>query len=83
MLLQHTLTTASDNPVVTWPIKALTITLMDDLERISVGIANIGGIVSRIVFQPCAGRNVVLGTSGHCSLVEFIDLIVILATKPQ
>src|SRR5260370_21474129 len=48
---------------------------MDDIERISVGVAYIGGIVSRIVFQSCAGRNVVTGTSGHCGLVEFIDLI--------
>src|SRR5258708_32955623 len=48
---------------------------MDDLERISVGVAYIGGIVSRIVFQSCAGRNVVHGTSGHCGLIEFIDLI--------
>src|SRR5579863_5707270 len=50
---------------------------MDDLERISVGIANIGGIVSRIVFQTSAGRNVVLGAGGHCGLVEFIDLILV------
>src|SRR5260370_29809957 len=48
---------------------------MDDLERIPVGVAYIGGVVSRIVFQSCAGRNVVPGTRGHCSLVEFIDLI--------
>jgi hypothetical protein len=50
---------------------------MDDLERIPVGVAHVGGIVSRIVFQSCAGRNVVPGTSGHCGLVEFIDLIFI------
>jgi hypothetical protein len=50
---------------------------MDDLERISVGVAHVGGIISRIVFQPCAGRNVVPGTSGHCGLVEFIDLIIV------
>jgi hypothetical protein len=50
---------------------------MDDLERISVGVAHIGGIVSRIVFQSCAGRNVVPGTSGHCDLVEFIDLTLV------
>src|SRR5690349_11702936 len=48
---------------------------MYDLERISVGVEYIGGIVSRIVFQSCTGRNVVPGTSGHCGLVEFIDLI--------
>src|SRR5580658_8906597 len=48
---------------------------MDDLKRISVRVAHIGCIVSRIVFQSCAGRNVVAGASGHCSLVEFIDLI--------
>src|SRR5713226_6540219 len=40
------------------------------LERIPVGVEYIGGIVSRIVFQSCAGRNVVSGTSGHCGLVE-------------
>src|SRR5580700_997806 len=50
---------------------------MDDLERIPVGVEYIGGIVSRIVFQSCAGRNVVPGTSGHCGLVEFIDLVFI------
>jgi hypothetical protein len=54
-----------------------TLALMDDLERIPVGVEDIGGIVSRIVFQPCAGRNVVPGTSGHCGLVEFIDLLFI------
>jgi hypothetical protein len=31
--------------------------LMYDLERIPVGVENIGGIVSRIVFQSCAGRS--------------------------
>src|ERR1700726_96051 len=50
---------------------------MDDLERIPVGVEYIGGIVSRIVFQSCAGRNVVPGTSGHFGLVEFIDLVFI------
>src|SRR6266851_4691751 len=50
---------------------------MDDLERIPVGVEYIGGIVSRIVSQSCAGRNVIPGTSGHCGLVEFIDLIFI------
>src|SRR5580704_2033210 len=56
-------------------LQVLTLALMDDFERISVGVVYIGGIVSRIVFQSCAGRNVVPGTSGHCGLVEFIDLI--------
>src|SRR5437588_5780741 len=51
---------------------------MDDLERIPVGVEYIGGIVSRIVFQSCAGRDVVSGTSGHCGPVEFIDLVLIL-----
>src|SRR6266566_9510920 len=50
---------------------------MDDLERIPVGVEYIGGIVSRIVFQSRAGRNVVPGTSGHCGLVECIDLVFI------
>src|SRR5258707_3501461 len=50
---------------------------MDDLERIPVGVEYIGGIVSRIVFQSRAGRDVVPGTSGHCGLVEFIDLLFI------
>src|SRR6266542_1675475 len=58
-------------------ITALTLALMDDLERITVGVEYIGGIVSRIVFQSCAGRNVVPGTSGHWSLVEFSDLVFI------
>src|SRR5579862_3026585 len=47
---------------------------MNDLERISVGVAYVGGIVSRIIFQSRAGRNIVPGAGGHCSLVEFIDL---------
>src|SRR5260370_2243538 len=55
---------------------------MDDLERISVGVAYIGGIVSRVVFQSCAGRNVVRGTSGHGGLVEFIDLLLIFGNEP-
>ena len=42
--------TASDNPAVTWPFVGLTLALMDDLERISIGVEYIGGIVSRIVF---------------------------------
>jgi hypothetical protein len=42
--------TASVNPAVTWPFECLTLALMDDLERISVGVEYIGGIVSRIVF---------------------------------
>src|SRR5260370_181355 len=50
---------------------------MDDLERIPVGLEDIGGIVSRIGFQSCGGRNVVPGASGHCGLVEFIDLVFI------
>src|SRR5690349_21796031 len=50
---------------------------MDDLERIPLGVEYIGGIVSRIVFHPCAGRNVVPSTSRHCGLVEFIDLLFI------
>src|SRR5258708_35232413 len=50
---------------------------MDDLERIPVGVEYIGAIVSRIVFQSCAVRNVVPGTSGHYGLVEFIDLVFI------
>jgi hypothetical protein len=56
---------------------ALVLVLMDNLERIPVGVEYIGGIVSRIVFQPCAWRNVVPGTSGHRGLVEFIDLLFI------
>jgi hypothetical protein len=50
---------------------------MHDLERVSVGVPDIGGIVSRVIFQTCAGRNVVSGTSGNCGLVEFIDLILV------
>src|SRR6266851_4515641 len=50
---------------------------MDDLERIPVRVEYIGGVVSRIVFQSCTGRNVVPGTRGHCGLVEFIDLFLI------
>src|SRR5579864_9646588 len=46
---------------------------MYDLERIPVGVEYIGGIVSRIVFQACAGRNVVPGSRGHGGLVEFVD----------
>src|SRR5439155_14972773 len=38
--------------------------------------------VSRIVFQSCAGRNVVFGASGHCGFVEFIDLILICCHEP-
>src|SRR5258708_20303531 len=48
---------------------------MDDLERIPVRIEYISGIVSRIVFQSCAGRNIDSGASGDCGLVEFIDLV--------
>src|ERR1700722_14760316 len=51
--------------------------LMDDLERIPVRVEYISGIVSRIVFQSCARRNIVSGASRDCSLVEFINLIVI------
>src|SRR5260370_17135013 len=54
---------------------------MDDLERIPVRIEYISGIVSRIVFQSCAGRNIVSGASGDCGLVEFIDLILIFGHK--
>src|ERR1700681_4358422 len=55
---------------------------MDDLERISVWVEYISGVVSRIVFQSCAGRNVVPGASGHCGFVEFIDLIFIFCHEP-
>src|ERR1700687_1951958 len=54
---------------------------MDDLERISVGVEYISGVVSRIVFQSCTWRNVVSGASGDCSLVEFIDLVIIFGHK--
>jgi hypothetical protein len=56
---------------------------MDDLERIPVRVEYITGIVSRIVFQSCAGRNIVSGASGDCGLVEFINLILISAIKSQ
>src|ERR1700730_2773538 len=46
-------------------------------ERIPVRVEYIGGVVSRIVFQSCTGRNVVPGTRGHCRLVEFIHLSLI------
>src|ERR1700676_2285797 len=55
---------------------------MYDLERIPVGVEYIGGIVARIVFQSCAGRNVVPATRGHSGLVEFIDLLLILGDEP-
>src|SRR5258705_11235586 len=54
---------------------------MYDLERTPVGIEYVGGVVSRIVFQSCAGRNVVCGTSGHGGLVEFIDLLIVIGHK--
>src|SRR5258705_1927122 len=54
---------------------------MYDLERIPVGIEYVGSVVSRIVFQSYAGRNVVSGTSGHGGLVEFIDLLVVFGHK--
>jgi hypothetical protein len=47
---------------------------MDDLERIPVRVKYIGSVVSRIVFDSCPRRNIVLGTSGYCRPVEFIDL---------
>src|ERR1700729_2054025 len=47
---------------------------MDDLERIPVRVEYISGIVSRVVFQSCAGCNVVSGASGDCGLVKLIDL---------
>src|ERR1700679_1673763 len=50
---------------------------MDYFERISVGVEYVSGVISRIVFQSCAGRNVVPGASGYCGLVEFIDLIIV------
>src|SRR4029077_18325249 len=62
-------------------ITALTLALMYDLERIPVGVEYIGGVVSRIVLQSCAGRNVVSGNSGHGGLVEFIDLPVVFGHK--
>src|SRR3984893_8329179 len=54
---------------------------MDVLERIPVPVKDIGGVVSRIVFQSCGGCNIVSGASGHCRLVEFIDLILIFGHK--
>jgi hypothetical protein len=50
---------------------------MHHLERISVRIEYIRGIVSNVVFQPRTRRNVIPGAGGHRRLVEFIDLIVV------
>src|ERR1700757_2852869 len=54
---------------------------MDGLERIAVRVEYISGIISRIVFQSCARRNIVSSASGDCGLVEFIDLILIFGHK--
>src|SRR5258708_34653485 len=48
----------------------------------SVRVEYISGVVSRVVFQSCAGRNVVLGASGHCGFVEFIDALLIFCDEP-
>src|SRR5260370_25457067 len=48
--------------------------LMDDLERIAVGVEYIGGVIARIVFESRAGRNVVPGAGGHRGRVELVDL---------
>src|ERR1017187_7551704 len=50
---------------------------MDDLEGIPVRVKYIGGVLSQIVFHSCPRRNIVPGTSGYCSLVEFIDLTIV------
>src|ERR1700733_5088743 len=54
---------------------------MDDLERIAVGVEYISGIVSRIVFQSCAGRNIISGAGRDRGLVEFIDFTLIIGHK--
>jgi hypothetical protein len=46
------------------------------------GFEYIGGVVSRVVFQSRAGRNVVHGTSGHGGFVEFLDLLLIFCDEP-
>ena len=51
---------------------------VNDFERIAVRVKYIDGIISRIVFQSCRRRNIVLGTGGHRRLVELIELSVIL-----
>src|SRR5258708_30584366 len=48
----------------------------------SVRVEYISGVVSRVVFQSCAGRNVVLGGSGHCGFVEFIDALLTFCDEP-
>src|ERR1700679_2675783 len=55
---------------------------MDYFERISVGVEYVSGVISRIVFQSCAGRNVVPGASGDCGCVEFVDLLLIVCHEP-
>src|ERR1700733_11204885 len=54
---------------------------MDDLERISVRVEYISGIVSRIVFQSGAGRNIISGAGRDGGLVEFIDFTLIIGHK--
>src|SRR6266852_5006886 len=47
-----------------------------------VWVEYISGVVSRVVFQSCAGRNVVRGASGHCGFVKFLDLLLIFCHEP-
>src|ERR1700683_2136799 len=65
-----------------WRCQVPSLAFMDDLERIPVRVKYIRGVVSRIVFHSCPRRNIVPGTSGYCSLIEFIDLTIVFGHEP-
>jgi len=52
---------------------------MNNLERITVRIEDICGVVAGVVFHPRARRNVILGASSDSRLVEFIDFGIVLS----
>jgi len=58
------------------PCQSPALALMDDLERVSVRIKHISGVVSRIVFDARPRREIVFGASGYRSHVELIDFFI-------
>src|SRR4051794_35193177 len=56
-------------------------TLMDDLESVAIGIENIRNIITRIILQSCARRDVFLRFCREGCSVENINLGVVFRDK--
>jgi hypothetical protein len=56
--------------------------LMNNLERISVRVQDISGVIARIVFEPGSRRDVVLCPGCYRRAIKIIDLSVVFGLEP-